>query len=288
MTGGRARTLALLGLLSLVFLDPALAAKKPKGPPPTTLAGVAVARLAYVDGLVERQGHGQTDWDRIKQGAPMRTGDRVRTAVDGTVRIAFPWMSLTASPGTTILIPATVVLSTVLEEGRVEVNAFGRDIVKLKTDECEIRGQGRVVARRRAAEQVVLVMAREGRFRVEAQDSTVSFPKGEGTTVRAGMAPEPAGALPPAPGAVIPGADPAYVRQGEPVRLAWSSSAPFHTVEILPVDSEDVSLAREAGPSPLSVDLPWIGTWRWRVSARDTRGLEGPSSAEGLVCIVDR
>ena len=47
-------------------------------------------------------------------------------------------------------------------------------------------------------------------------------------------------------------------------------------------------LAREAGAPPLRLEIPWLGTYRWRVSARDARGIESRPSADGLICSVDR
>ena len=35
----------------------------------------------------------------------------------------------------------------------------------------------------------------------------------------------------------------------------------------------------------LVVALPWEGAFRWRVSGRDARGLEGPPSEDGLLAV---
>ena len=59
-------------------------------------------------------------------------------------------------------------------------------------------------------------------------------------------------------------------------------------MEILALQKDDVLLARETGAPPVRLEIPWLGTYRWRVSARDARGVEGPPSAEGLICSVDR
>jgi hypothetical protein len=59
-------------------------------------------------------------------------------------------------------------------------------------------------------------------------------------------------------------------------------------VEILALQNDDVLLARNVGAPPLTIEIPWLGTYRWRVSARDARGLEGPPSADGYVCVVER
>jgi hypothetical protein len=49
-----------------------------------------------------------------------------------------------------------------------------------------------------------------------------------------------------------------------------------------------VLLARELAERQLSLVIPWLGTFRWRVYTLDREGLEGRPSAEGLVCVVDR
>jgi hypothetical protein len=53
------------------------------------------------------------------------------------------------------------------------------------------------------------------------------------------------------------------------------------------MSSDVILLERDVGASPQTIAIPWLGTFRWRVSARDARDLEGIPSAEGLVCVVD-
>ena len=48
---------------------------------------------------------------------------------------------------------------------------------------------------------------------------------------------------------------------------------------------DTVLLQRDVGPPPVRLSLPWRGAFRWRVAARDERGLEGVPSAEGLICV---
>ena len=59
-------------------------------------------------------------------------------------------------------------------------------------------------------------------------------------------------------------------------------------MEILALQKDEVLMARDVGAPPLALEIPWLGTYRWRVSARDARGVEGRPSAEGLICSVDR
>ena len=248
-------------------------------------AGVPVARFAYLSDAVESAGMSGS-WHEASEGERFATGDRVRTGQTGLVRLEFPWMSLTAGPSSTVSIPAERVLSTVLDEGRVETASEGEDIVKLRTREAEVRGQGRAVIRR--SNGTTWVMAQEGTFRVASKNRTVVVKAGQGTRVRSGKAPDAPVAQPEAPGDLWPGADPFYVLTGQPVALRWGGTAPLYRVEILGLDSEEVLLAREQPERQLSLVIPWLGTFRWRVYTLDREGLEGRPSAEGLVCVVDR
>jgi hypothetical protein len=247
-------------------------------------AGVPVARFAYLSDVVE-SADVSGRWRAAAEGAPFSTGDRVRTGPTGLVRLAFPWMSLTAGPSSTVSIPSARVLSTVLDEGRVETASEGEDIVKLRTPEAEVRGQGRAVIRR--TKGTTWVMAQEGTFRVASKARTVVVKPGQGARVRSGKAPDAPVAQPQAPGELWPAADPFYVLSGQPVALRWSGTAALYRLEVLGLDSDEVLLARELPEQTLSLVIPWMGTFRWRVYALDREGLEGRPSAEGLVCVVD-
>jgi hypothetical protein len=247
-------------------------------------AGVPVARFAYLSDSVEAADVSGR-WHEASEGARFATGDRVRTGATGLVRLEFPWMSLTAGPASTVSIPAKRVLSTVLEQGRVETASEGEDIVKLRTPEAEVRGQGRAVIRR--TNGTTWVMAQEGSFRVASKDKTVVVKAGQGSRVRSGRVPDAPIAQPEAPGDLWPGADPFYVQTGQPVALRWSGTAALYRLEILGLDSDEVLLARELPEHQMSLVIPWLGTFRWRVYTLDREGLEGRPSAEGLVCVVD-
>jgi hypothetical protein len=100
---------------------------------------------------------------------------------------------------------------------------------------------------------------------------------------RAPSAPEDVPA-PPADG-LWPGSDPVYAAPGEAVELRWNGDAPGSQVELLPVGSDVVLLQRDVTASPARIEIPWEGAFRWRVSARDPRGLEGMPSADGLIAV---
>lgn len=266
---------------ALLYLSFSLAgASAQKASPP---APIAIAKIAYVDDLVERQARGE-GWARVTEGMELRIGDRLRTGRRGSARIDFPWMSVALAGSSQLSVPASLVLSTVLEEGRVEQTAPRGEMIKLVTAEARIRGEGRVVVRRENGRTLVSALA--GSFRIDGAGKPVSLASGQGTIVAAGRAPLPPVPLAPAPTALDPGDDPLYVLPSEPVTMRFMSTATAHHVEVVTIDSNEVLLQRELGTGPATVVIPWEGTFRWRVSARDKDGLEGLPSKEGLIAVV--
>jgi hypothetical protein len=51
------------------------------------------------------------------------------------------------------------------------------------------------------------------------------------------------------------------------------------------VGSDVVLLQRDVTASPARIEVPWEGAFRWRVSARNARGLEGLASEDGLIAV---
>jgi hypothetical protein len=271
--------------------DVKVRAPQPKRRPnqgPSRLQGIAVATLAYAAGPVERATSDASATSSLRPGEFVRTGDHIRTGPESVARLAFPWMSVTASPSTTLHIPSEVILSVVFDEGRAEVAAEGGDILKIRAAEVEVRGAGRVVVRRDAPRRALVITAREGTFRVEGGGKAVVLLAGEGTVVRQGSPPEPARRLPSAPTDLRPGTDPVYVVKGEPAKLSWRQAGATHHLEVLPLESNDVLLERDVGMGPEAMTIPWLGTYRWRVAARDALGLESLPSADGLICVVEK
>jgi hypothetical protein len=185
-----------------------------------------------------------------------------------------------------LTIPSSTVLSTVLEQGRAEFTGPGRDIVKISVGEGEVRGGGRLVLRRSVGRTSATVL--EGAFRVRAAGRTVEIKGGEGTVVMDGRPPEAPASLPAAPRGLHPGRDPAYVRLGQSVELRWTGGGRSHRCEILALKTDEVLFGLDVGAPPVRVEVPWLGTYRWRVSTRDARGIESPPSAAGLICSVER
>jgi hypothetical protein len=255
---------------------------------PRFRGGVAIGQLAWVDREVDRAELPlKASWKRLVAGDRLRTGDTLRTGEGALARVEFPWMRVTLAPSTMLTIPATTVLSTVLEQGRAEFTGSGRDIVKIRVGDGEVRGGGRLVLRRSSGRTTASALA--GAFRIRAAGRTVEIKVGEGTFVTDGRPPEPAAPLPAAPMTLLPGQEVRYVRTGQPVELRWNApGAASSHVELLSLDGEDVLLARDASAPPFRLEIPWLGTYRWRVSARDARGVEGAPSSTGLVCLVER
>ena len=249
-------------------------------------SGLTVAQLVWKDRAVERKAEGEEAWKDLTTGDPLRTGDTLRTSSGGVARLDFPWMAVTLGPSSVLTIPAAKVLSTVLEQGRAEFSGEGRDIVKIRVGESEIRGGGRLVLWHEGERTAATALG--GAFRVSAAGKTVEIKEGTGTSVKGGQPPLVAQPLPDAPAGLVPGGDPAYVPSGERAELHWKPGGPAHHVEVLALEDDDVLLARNVAAPPLAIEIPWRGTFRWRVSARDDGGLEGPPSDAGYVCVVDR
>jgi hypothetical protein len=224
-------------------------------------------------------------WKELPARARLATGQRLRTGPDGVARVDLAFSEVLVSPGSVFGLAPSRVLAAVLDEGRVEIRADDA-IVKLRTAEATVRGRGRVAVRRRGAATQVSVTA--GRFRVEAAAAGVALAAGQGTWVEKGRRPAPPTALPQPPRGLAPGGDPVYVPRGRPVRLSWWPTVAAHRIEVWEAAGGHLVVDRDVGAAPVDVELPGAGTYRWRVSTRDDRGLESAPSADGFVCVVDR
>jgi hypothetical protein len=248
-------------------------------------SGIVVADLTWVAGDVQCA-ETKGAWRAVARGDRLHTGDSLRTGADGLARVEFPWMNVTLASGGVLSVPGTAVLSTVLEQGRAEFFGSGRDIVKILVGDGELRGGGRLVLWRAGGR--TSASALEGGFRVRAAERVVEIKAGEGTVIVDGQPPAASSALPLPPGRLRPGAETAYVRSGQPVELQWSAGGRAHHVELLGLERDEVLLSRDASGPSLRLEVPWLGTYRWRVSTRDERGLESRPSAAGLLCAVER
>jgi hypothetical protein len=282
----RRATAALVSLALAAAGALAAQAPAPRPTPRPRGSGIEIGRLTWLDREIERaELPAKASWQRLREGDALRTGDSFRTGPDATARFEFPWMAVTLAGSTLFTIPASSVLSTVLEQGRAEFSGPGRDMVKIRVGDGEVRGGGRIVLRRSVGRTTATAL--EGRFRVRAASRTVELQAGQATVVVDGRAPEAPLGLPTAPAGLEPGTEVLFVRSGNAAELRWTAASPAHRVELLALDRDMVLLGRDVGAPPLQLELPWLGTYRWRVAARDARGVEGPPSEPGLICSVD-
>src|SRR5512139_1817122 len=204
---------------------------------------LALARLSLVDRRVELSG-AKAKWQPAAEGAPLRTGEALRTGPDGTARLDLPWMSLSLGPGAALRFPDEAVLSATLDAGRAVVDAPERDALKLVTGEAEVYGRGRAVVRRES--RVTAVSCLSGRFQVASAAGAVTLTAGRGTVVRSGRAPAAPEPLPAPPREGLwPASDPVYVSAGAPLELRWTGDAAAYQVEVLPVGSDVVLMQRD-------------------------------------------
>jgi hypothetical protein len=195
-------------------------------------------------------------------------------------------MSVAIDSRSVLRLPNAAVLSAVLDEGRVEPYSPRGSIIKVVTAEASVRGTGRVVVRRDGTSTRVSVLA--GRFQVEPPGRrAIDVTEGKGLILVAGEPPGPVLELAPPPEGLRPGDDPAYVKPGQETTLEWEGEAPAYRVELVGLDGAEVVFGREVGQTRTSIALPWLGTFHWRVSAVDARGLEGLPSEQGSLCVVE-
>jgi hypothetical protein len=273
-----------LGAILLALLaskPPDVVVRKPVRSVP--LAPVAAVRV--VEGTLER-GRG-TSWKAVDREFRIAPGEGLRTSADGVALLTFPWMQILVSGNAVVGLTPSVVLSATLERGRLQERATAGDILKVVTPEGEVRGRGDVIVSRSDVSAETRVSALSGWFRVTSPRGMVSLDAGLGAVVTAAGEPEIVD-LPAPPTGLSPGSDPRYVEQGQAARLSWNGSARRHRVHVLSLAGDEVVLSREVEGSSLEVPGRWLGTFQWRVSSIDDRGLEGPPSSPGLFCVVEK
>jgi hypothetical protein len=276
---------ALAPLLVLLGVASVSLAGRPKVEgvqPDEVQAGIPVARVFGTGPGVEA--FKAKRWSPLPDNSFVRTGDHLRTGGGAAAAIQFPWTTLIVSPGTTLSVPPSIVLTAALEEGRVEQRAIGEDIIKLRTPEAVVRGSGHVIVRRHNGR--TYVSAVEGTFDVATGPGTLRLEGGNGTIVVAGERPST-----PKPLVVIgedmhPGVDPVYFRKAEAVRLRWGSPATQHHVQVLVFDSDQIVYDGDVPGAQYSLPLP-IGMFRWHVSAAGPDAPDGKPSPDGFICVVE-
>ena len=261
-------------------------ARGQKAVKPPKQSGLQVARLVILGTGVEKAEEGGV-FKSVSDGERLRTGERVRTGPGALARVQLPWMALTLGAESALFIPPSTILSAVLEDGRAELQAEGDDLLKLRTPEAEVRGRGHVVVRRTGS--TTLVMAMTGAFRVETTKGLVlSVAQGQGVLAPAQGSPDGPNDLPGPPEGVFPGDDPVYVKRGAEVALRFTSPHKRHHVQVMAFDGGEIVVDKDLGVSPQTLRVPWLGTWRVRLSSVDERGLEGAPAVTGYLVVVDQ
>jgi hypothetical protein len=268
-------------LLALLGAPPDVVVRKPVRP--TAPAPVAVVRV--IDGTLQR-GRG-TSWKAVDREFRISPGEALRTGADGIALLTFPWMQILVGGDAEVGITPSAILSATLERGRIQERATAGDILKVMTREGEVRGRGDVIVSRSDVSAQTRVSALSGWFRVSSPRGMVSLDAGQGAIVNATGAPEIVD-LPAPPTGLSPGSDPRYVEHGSAARLAWTGSARRYRVHILNLAGDEVVVSREVEGASVEIPGRWLGTFQWRVSSIDDRGLEGLPSSPGLFCVVEK
>jgi hypothetical protein len=224
-------------------------------------------------------------WRDLEPGAPLFTGQAVRTGQNGAVGIDLAWSMLVLGPSSSFRLQPSHVLTATLDNGRVEQRAGNGDIIRFRTAEASITGRGDVVIRRDNG--VTAVSALAGEFRVENELGSAVVTKGHGTVVEAGAAPSAPVPLPAPVSDLIPGRDPRYVKRGLSVPLRWTSASTRGHVQLVAEPSGELAADVDVDDVTYSV-APALGLYRWRVSATNDAGLESLPSADGLICVVEQ
>jgi hypothetical protein len=245
-------------------------------------AGVAIAKLEVLDGTVEMEVGRR--WSRVDTGASVRAGSRLRTREGSAARVAFPWMDLILSADALLGLPATPVLSAVLEQGRLEQRSAG-SILKVQTREAEVRGSGSVVVRRN--DGTTRVTATDGNIRVHGSRAMVALGAGEAAVARSKRDVQGGANAPVAPIELSPGADPVYVRKGQPLSLRWRGDQPAYHVDVLTHEGT-LLISRDVKARTLQVKVPYEGLYKWRVAGVSGEGVEGLPSTDGLFVVVEK
>ena len=244
--------------------------------------GVAIAKLEVLDGTVEMEVGRR--WSRVDTGASIRAGSRLRTREGSAARVAFPWMDLILSADALLGLPATPVLSAVLEQGRLEQRSAG-SILKVQTREAEVRGAGSVIVRRN--DGTTQVTATDGSFRVHGSRAMVALATGEAAVARSKRDVQGGATTPVAPMELSPGADPVYVRKGQPLSLRWRGDYPVYHVDVLTHEG-GLLISRDVKARTLQVRVPYEGLYKWRVAGVSGEGVEGLPSTDGLFVVVEK
>ncbi|MCG6948166.1 MAG: FecR family protein [Acidobacteria bacterium] len=242
---------------------------------------VGVGQFFSLEGRVQLQRAGQTEWESTHQGIPVFNGDFVRTGRDGNAEILFADGSLyRISPNSLLEIhheisqeaPGTVKMVA----GRINVYTSGApSTVTTDTAETEIERDSRVAVDVAAKDQKTTVSAFQGSARVHGQrGQTVTVNERESVAALASGTMTAKQEIPAAPFPVEPRNNAGFdVGEHPVIELAWRGRPRRGTVHL------QVSRSKSFDATQLDVDAPQIakdvarlrlvypGTYFWRVAA---------------------
>jgi len=280
----RFRVSSLAGIILLLALaGSARAQGKGKAAPSPPAGALELARLGFVEGGVEVL-HPGGAWAAAAEDQALFVGDRVRTLKGGTARLEFPWTAVAVGDGSEVLLPNARVLTLQLARGRLDIDPE-QTLLRVVTDEAVVSGSGRTLVRREGS--ATFVGSSNGGADVEGKGKVVRLGINKGTLVTAGKPPGEPTTLGPAPKVISPKADPRYVRPGQPVHLIWTGAEAAYHIEVLSIDSDVPVVSLDIDAREYDLQLPWLGTFRWRVAGR-VGPVESQPSGEGLVCVVEK
>jgi len=242
---------------------------------------VGVGQFFSLEGRVQLQRAGQTEWENAHPNIPVFNGDFVRTGRDGTAEILFADGSLyRISPNSLLEIhhktseesPGTVKMVA----GRINVYTSGApSTVTTDTAETEIDSDSRVAVDVAADDQKTTVAAFQGSARVRSsQGQEVVIGEREAVAALASGAMSEKQEIPAPPLPVEPRNNAGFDLGENPmIELAWHGRPPRGTVHL------QVSRSKSFDSAQLDVDAPRLakdsarlrlvaaGTYFWRVAA---------------------
>ena len=260
-----------------------------------------VARVGRVERRVQAREPAAPDWQKAQQNQALRQLSRVRTLARSSTEIRFPRDDrVTMGPDALAVIYSTpsatrksrrATADVDLEAGSLFATLAQREgriiDVQSRTSRVRVRSKRTRVNARNAKKQSTIEVY-DGESEVEGAGKSVVVPRGYGTRVLDGQAPEPPQPLPPAPDWTD--TRPIFRLEGEPVELRWKAPPDIKAAELqmgvgYDVDIErPVRLDRVEGSTTTTDALP--GMYIARMASIDAKGLIGEAGAPRPVVVL--
>lgn len=242
---------------------------------PSSADAAPVVSVERVSGAAEVADTGST-WGSLMPGTRLEAGRSVRTGAAGRLALESATARMTLGPSARLTLSEPLALGA----GRLEVSGAAQ----IGIGEAVVSGRGRFVLRALDGTLAVSVIEGEAKAGLDA----IALSAGEGALLSEDgtvVGPLP---LPTSPEHPSPGADPVYVRQGQPVALSWSGVATArYRLGLFRLSGLSLREWETTGTTT-SLELTDPGHYRWQVATADPRGLESRSGVEGFFCVVER